>query len=121
RLRYANCGHLCAILLRHDNSIDRLDATATVLGLFKDWDCAIGERHFGPGDTLALYTDGITEAFNEADEEFGEERLVSALKQNRDLPSQALLEAVVDEVRRHSPREQRDDITMIIAKRKQSV
>jgi serine phosphatase RsbU (regulator of sigma subunit)/catechol 2,3-dioxygenase-like lactoylglutathione lyase family enzyme len=119
RLRYANCGHLCAILLRNDHSVDRLDATATVLGLFKDWDCVIGERTFGPGDTLALYTDGITEAFNDADEEFGEERLVAALQRNRDLSSTGLLGAVVDEVRRHSPREQRDDITMIVAKRNQ--
>jgi serine phosphatase RsbU (regulator of sigma subunit)/catechol 2,3-dioxygenase-like lactoylglutathione lyase family enzyme len=119
RLRYANCGHLCAILLRRDNSVDRLDATATVLGLFKDWDCVIGERSFGPGDILALYTDGITEAFNDADEEFGEERLVTTLQRNRDLPPAGLLDAVVEEVRRHSPREQRDDITMIVAKRKQ--
>ena len=116
-MRFVNCGHLCAILLRSDNSIDRLDATATVLGLFKDWDCAIGERQFNPGDTLALYTDGITEAFNDADEEFGEERLVAALQRNRALPPAALLDAVVNDVRAHSPREQRDDITMIVAKR----
>jgi serine phosphatase RsbU (regulator of sigma subunit) len=117
RLRFVNCGHLCAILLRSDNSVDRLDATATVLGLFKDWDCAIGERQFNPGDTLALYTDGITEAFNDADEEFGEERLVATLQRNRELPPAALLDAVVSDVRAHSPREQRDDITMIVAKR----
>jgi serine phosphatase RsbU (regulator of sigma subunit)/catechol 2,3-dioxygenase-like lactoylglutathione lyase family enzyme len=117
RLRYVNCGHLCAILLRSDNRVDRLDATATVLGLFKDWDCAIGERQFDPGDTLALYTDGITEAFNETDEEFGEERLVATLQRNRELPSTALLDSVVKAVRAHSPREQRDDITMIVAKR----
>ena len=117
RLRYVNCGHLCAILLRSDNSIDRLDATATVLGLFKEWDCTIGERQFNPGDTLALYTDGITEAFNDSDEEFGEERLVATLQRNRELPPAALLDAVVSDVRAHSPREQRDDITMIVAKR----
>jgi serine phosphatase RsbU (regulator of sigma subunit)/catechol 2,3-dioxygenase-like lactoylglutathione lyase family enzyme len=117
RLRYVNCGHLCALLLRSDHSIDRLDATATVLGLFKDWDCSLGERQFNPGDTLALYTDGITEAFNDADEEFGEERLVAALQRNRELPPAALLDAVVSDVRAHSPREQRDDITMIVAKR----
>jgi serine phosphatase RsbU (regulator of sigma subunit)/catechol 2,3-dioxygenase-like lactoylglutathione lyase family enzyme len=117
RLRYANCGHLCALLLHADNSVDRLDATATVLGLFKDWDCEIGERHFSPGDMLALYTDGITEAFDHADEEFGEQRLVAAIQKHRELPPSALLDAIVDEVRRYSPGEQRDDITMIVAKR----
>jgi len=116
RLRYANCGHLCALLLRSDNTLERLDSTATVLGLFKDWDCAIGERRLFPGDTLALYTDGITEAFSPAEEEFGEHRLIAALRRHRDLPSQSLLASIVDEVRQFSPREQHDDITLIVAK-----
>ena len=116
RLRYVNCGHLCALLLRRDGEVDRLDATATVLGLFQDWDCQTGERTLRQGDTIALYTDGITEAFNEADEEFGEERLVAALQHNLDLSCGDLLDAVVEEVRRHSPSEQRDDITMIVAR-----
>src|SRR5579864_4850147 len=116
RLRYANCGHLCALLLRSDNTLERLDSTATVLGLFKDWDCSIGERHLSPGDTLALYTDGITEAFNPAEEDFGEHRLIAALRRHRELTSQSLLASIVDEVRQFSPHEQHDDITLIIAK-----
>ncbi|MBZ5592243.1 MAG: SpoIIE family protein phosphatase [Acidobacteriia bacterium] len=116
RLRYANCGHLCALLLRNDDTLERLDSTATVLGLFKQWDCAIGERRLSPGDTLALYTDGITESFNDAEEEFGEQRLIAALRHHRDLPPQALLRSIVDEVRQFSPREQHDDITLIVAR-----
>jgi serine phosphatase RsbU (regulator of sigma subunit) len=115
RLRYANCGHLPALLLRRDNSLERLDSTATVLGVFKNWDCAISEIQLTPDDILALYTDGITESFNDSGEEFGEARLVSALRQHRSLSSQACLSAVVDDVRRFSPREQHDDITLIIA------
>jgi serine phosphatase RsbU (regulator of sigma subunit)/catechol 2,3-dioxygenase-like lactoylglutathione lyase family enzyme len=116
RLRYVNCGHLCALLLRGDHTVERLDATGTVLGLFEDWDCEMGERKICSGDMLALYTDGITEAFNHAEEEFGEERLVEVLHRHRELPSTALLDAVVAEVRRFSPQEQRDDVTMIVAK-----
>jgi serine phosphatase RsbU (regulator of sigma subunit) len=116
RLRYANCGHLSALLLRRDNTLDRLDSTATVLGIFKNWDCAIEESQLFPGDTLALYTDGITESFSDAGEEFGETRLVEALRRHSGLSSPALLAAVVDEVRQFSPREQHDDITLIIAK-----
>jgi serine phosphatase RsbU (regulator of sigma subunit)/catechol 2,3-dioxygenase-like lactoylglutathione lyase family enzyme len=116
RLRYANCGHLPALLLRCDNSLERLDSTATVLGVFKNWDCSIGESHLTPGDTLALYTDGITESFNDVGEEFGEERLVEALRRGAGLSSRALLQDIVDEVRQFSPREQRDDITLIIVK-----
>src|SRR3989442_15174406 len=82
RLRYANCGHLSALLLRSDNTLERLDSTCAVLGVFKDWDCSIGERRFFPGDTFALYTDGITESFNDAEEEFGEPRLIEALRRH---------------------------------------
>jgi serine phosphatase RsbU (regulator of sigma subunit)/catechol 2,3-dioxygenase-like lactoylglutathione lyase family enzyme len=116
RLRYANCGHLAALLLRSDNSLERLESTATILGVFKKWDCNITETQISPGDILALYTDGITESFNDAGEEFGEERLVTALCRHRALASNDLLTAIVDEVRRFSPREQHDDITLIIAK-----
>jgi serine phosphatase RsbU (regulator of sigma subunit) len=117
RLRYANCGHLCALLLRSDNTIERLDSTATVLGLFPEWDCSIGERQLLLGDIFTLYTDGITESFNDADEEFGERRLIAALRRHRELPSSALLAAIVDEVRLFSPKEQHDDITLIVARR----
>jgi len=116
RLRYANCGHLPALLLRSDDSLERLESTATVLGVFKKWDCDISETQISAGDVLALYTDGITESFNEAGEEFAEERLVTALCRHRTLSSSDLLTAVVDEVQRFSPREQHDDITLIVAK-----
>jgi len=116
RLRYANCGHLPALLLHSDNTVERLDATATVLGIFKDWDCEIGECQLNPGDTLALYTDGITESYNSADEQFGEQRLIEALQRHCDACSQAALSAIVDEVQRFSPHEQHDDITLIVAK-----
>jgi len=116
RLRYANCGHLPALVLHADNRVEKLEATATVLGVFRHWDCEIGECQLLPGDTLALYTDGITESRSGPDEEFGEQRLLEALQKNRDASPQALMDAVVGEVRRFSPHEQHDDITLIIAK-----
>ena len=116
RLRYANCGHLPGLLLHSDDTVERLDATATVLGIFKDWDCEIGECQLLPGDTLALYTDGITESYNSDDDQFGEQRLIEVLQRHRDAPSQSVLASIVDEVQRFSPCEQRDDITLIIAK-----
>jgi len=116
RLRYANCGHMSALLLRSDATLEKLDSTATVLGLFPEWECTVQERQLLCGDTLALYTDGITESFNEADEEFGESRLIAAMRRNQELSSQALLTSIVDEVQRFSPHEQHDDITLIVAK-----
>jgi serine phosphatase RsbU (regulator of sigma subunit) len=115
-LRYANCGHLCAVLLRRDNTVERLHSTCTVLGLFKEWDCSITETRLFAGDTLALYTDGITESFNDAEEEFGEQRLIEALRRPRDLSSGALLGSIVEEVKQFNPHEQDDDITLIVAK-----
>jgi serine phosphatase RsbU (regulator of sigma subunit) len=116
RLRYANCGHLAALVLRSDERVERLDSTATVLGLFKEWDCSVGETTLYAGDTLALYTDGVTEASNGDEEEFGEQRLVDCLQRHRHLPSHLRVEAVIEDVRRYSPHEQQDDITVIIAK-----
>jgi len=115
-LRYANCGHYAALLLRHDNTLETLDSTSTVLGLFPQWECSIEERQLGPGDILALYTDGITESFDDAGAEFGEKRLIAALRRNRKLNSNALVGAIVEEVQRFSPGEQHDDITLIVAK-----
>jgi serine phosphatase RsbU (regulator of sigma subunit) len=116
-LRYVNCGHLCALLLRKDGSCDRLESTSTVLGIFKTWECSVGEASLRRGDLLALYTDGVTESMNHALEEFGEERLLETLRRNRHQACDAVLSSVVDQVRSFSPHEQHDDITLIIAKR----
>ena len=116
RLSYANCGHLSPLLLRAAGTLERLDSTCTVLGLFKDWVCSMAECSLFPGDTLALYTDGVTESFGVTGEEFGEQRLVEVLRCNCELPPQRVLDAIVEEVRRFSPYEQHDDITLIVAR-----
>ncbi len=117
-VRYVNCGHLCALVLRRDGTLDQLESTSTVLGLFPDWECGVGECRLERDDLLALYTDGVTEAFDGAGEEYGEDRLVEALRRLRGRPSKALLGALVDEVRAFSPHEQHDDLTLIVARRR---
>ena len=116
-LRYVNCGHLSALLLRRDGAVDRLASTSTVLGIFKKWDCSIGESRLESGDLLALYTDGVTESVNHDFEEFGEGRLVESLRRHRNQSPHSVLTSVVDDVRSFSPHEQHDDITLIIARR----
>src|SRR5216683_8324506 len=61
RLRYANCGHLSALLLRRDHDLVRLDSTCTGLGLFNDWDCSIDECLLLAGDIIVLSTDRVAE------------------------------------------------------------
>jgi serine phosphatase RsbU (regulator of sigma subunit)/predicted enzyme related to lactoylglutathione lyase len=117
KVRYANCGHLPALIIRSDGRVEKLESTATVIGLFREWNCTIDETQLHPGDILALYTDGVTEAFNDAYEEFGEDRLVEALARHRvTCPTpQSLLQGVLDELREFSPNEQSDDITLVVA------
>lgn len=116
RLRYANCGHYSPILLRLDDTVERLNSTGTVLGLFCEWDCAVEECTIRPGDLLALYTDGITEAFSSDGEEFGEQRLIEALRRNRNQTAQGMLAEILEEVQAFSENKQSDDITLIVAK-----
>ena len=116
RLRYSNCGHPPALLLRGDDSLERLGATCTVVGLFEKWECMMEERELAPGDAILLYTDGVTEALNGEGEEFGEERLLEAARQHSRLPLPELLVAVADQARGFSPHEQGDDITLIVGK-----
>ncbi len=116
RMRYANCGHLPALLLRSDDALEKLDSTSTIVGVFQQWDCSVGEIQLFAGDTLVFYTDGITESFNDEGEQFGEERLVEAMRRHRELASSALVRSLVNEVQQFSPQRQHDDITLIAAK-----
>ncbi len=127
KLRYANCGHLPPLLLRACGSsrdhvsdapkVEWLRSTCTVMGLFEAWHCEIAEVRLAPGDTLALYTDGITEATNADGEEFGESHLLDTLGSHSHLPVESLLEAVVAAVQQFSTgSEQQDDITAVIAR-----
>jgi serine phosphatase RsbU (regulator of sigma subunit)/predicted enzyme related to lactoylglutathione lyase len=117
RLRYINCGHHPAIVLRHDGRVERLHSTSTVLGFCPDWECTIHDCQLAPGDTLVLYTDGVTEAAScDTGEEFGEDRLIAALERYRDQPASALLASITAEVQQFCPTHQFDDVTLIVAK-----
>jgi serine phosphatase RsbU (regulator of sigma subunit)/uncharacterized glyoxalase superfamily protein PhnB len=115
-LRYANCGHLSPLVFRRDGNVDRLDSTTTVLGLFSEWECVFDRCQLFAGDTLMLYTDGVTESFSESGEEFGEERLIEAFWAHHQLPPAKLLSALVQEFRNFNSVEQQDDVTLIVAR-----
>jgi len=131
KLRYANCGHLPALLLRASENagsplaelprVEWLHSTSTVMGMFEDWRAEIAEVELSPGDTLLLYTDGVTEASNANGEEFGQYRLLETVTKHSNLPVGLLLQALVEEIQQFSAgREQQDDITAVIARFLQS-
>ena len=116
RLKYANCGHLSALILRRDNALERLTSNCAVMGLFTNWTCSTQECVLDSGDTFLLYSDGVTESFDCAGDEFGEHRLTEAFHNYRNLPPQVMVRSIVDDVQRFSHEEQHDDITLIAAK-----
>jgi serine phosphatase RsbU (regulator of sigma subunit)/predicted enzyme related to lactoylglutathione lyase len=116
RLRYVNCGHLPPLLLRRDGPLERLGSGSTILGMFSEWDCTSCETELAPGDTLLLFTDGITEAVSRDGLEFGEEGLIEVVRGERHLSVERLLERILEKVTTFSSREQEDDITLVVAR-----
>jgi serine phosphatase RsbU (regulator of sigma subunit) len=119
RLRYVNCGHNPPVLMRAKGEVERLGATATVLGLFKDWDCVVAECELASGDVLVIYTDGISEAGesdNSNSEEFGEERLALAIRKHQQQSADEILDGILSDVQQFSRGEQADDMTLIVAR-----
>ncbi len=118
RFTYVNCGHPPALLMRHSGGVERLNPTASVVGLFPDWACAVEECALEPGDTVVMFTDGVTEAFDDADEEFGEDRLIASITMHREKAPRELAGAVLEEITRFGGRDRNDDITMVVARRR---
>jgi sigma-B regulation protein RsbU (phosphoserine phosphatase) len=116
RLRYANCGHNPPALIRSGGGVERLSATTTVLGLFQNWECPIKEQTLQPGDTLVLYSDGLTEARSDEGEEFGDSRLIETILKCRQLSALELLNRLLGTLQRFRSSEQEDDITLVIAR-----
>jgi serine phosphatase RsbU (regulator of sigma subunit) len=115
RLRYANCGHLPGLLLR-GGAIEKLESASTVIGLFDTWECSLSETSMSSGDILVLYSDGVTEAMDDREEEFGEARLIDAIRENRNLSARLLAEAISAQVVHFSREKQYDDITVVVAR-----
>jgi sigma-B regulation protein RsbU (phosphoserine phosphatase) len=83
-VRYSSAGHNPGLLIRQDGSTEWLDSTGPPLGLLPESEFESRELTLEPGDTLVWYTDGITEAENPDEEEYGEERFEAVCVSNRD-------------------------------------
>ncbi|MFN8588751.1 MAG: PP2C family protein-serine/threonine phosphatase [Candidatus Eisenbacteria bacterium] len=110
RLNYINCGHNPPLVLRANGDAEWLPATATVLGVFDDWQCHLGRASLAPGDVLFAYSDGVTEAEGDG-ELFGDERLVAAVRDARALGAQAIVAEVLARVQAFEDGAPTDDLT----------
>jgi serine phosphatase RsbU (regulator of sigma subunit) len=115
RLTYVNCGHNPPVLLSGSGHVRRLEATATVVGMFEQWDCSAGEEFLEDGDLLAIFSDGVTEAMRN-EEEFGELRLIAGLCACRQMPAERIVSAILADVQAFSAGTQSDDLTLLIAR-----
>ena len=113
-MTYTNAGHCPPILVRAGGSVERLTEGGAVLGVFLDRPYDQQHLKFGRGDRLVLYTDGITEARDGCDEEFGEDRLVSLAVAHRSCSAPALQARLVDAVSTFTGGRFQDDATLIV-------
>jgi sigma-B regulation protein RsbU (phosphoserine phosphatase) len=114
RLSAVRAGHLAPILVAPDRVEEMAVPTGVPVGFIDDADYEDAEFELRPGDKVLFYTDGVIEAFNGADEQYGIERLMDVLNENRSLPVEELLrrvEAGVSEFTEGAPRS--DDLTMV--------
>jgi sigma-B regulation protein RsbU (phosphoserine phosphatase) len=99
-VRYVNAGHNHPMLLRADGSVERLETGGVLLGVLKDMPYAEGATTLAPGDSLTLFTDGVTEAWSadDPDDEYGEHRLLAPLAAHHTEPAASILAAVRNDV-----------------------
>jgi sigma-B regulation protein RsbU (phosphoserine phosphatase) len=115
-LTYSNGGHLPPILIGKDGTIRRLEAGGTVVGLFDNMTYEEGAVEMQPGEIFLAYSDGVTEPENDFGE-FGEQRLIDLVRENRDLPLPEISQIVTLAVENWiGDNEQPDDVTLVLAR-----
>src|SRR5262249_34270097 len=96
-------------------NLEELSTGGLILGPLEDATYEVGETSFTPGDALLLYSDGISEAMDSRDQEYGEDRLKATWQACQSLPNQAVLDRVIGEVESfRGTRSQSDDITAVV-------
>jgi len=117
-LEYCNAGHNPPAVVSAGGVIDRLSTCGAVLGMIPSFTYACGHRVLTSGEVLVLYSDGVTEALDPMDNEFGEERLAWLLQGSRAFDAKTMVDDLLRAIRTHaSVRTQSDDITILVARK----
>jgi serine phosphatase RsbU (regulator of sigma subunit) len=114
RLSYVNAGHNPPIVVHRDGSHHRLREGGGVLGVFSDQTFTSGSIQLQPGDRLVLFTDGVTDASNTGEEQFGEQRLLELLEANRTLTPAEIKDKILSALTDFSRSNWHDDATLLI-------
>ncbi|KAA3663429.1 MAG: GAF domain-containing protein [Calditrichaeota bacterium] len=119
KIEYCSAGHNPAIVLHKNGKYELLEATGIILGLLKDAKYSKKVVAFEPGDVLVAYSDGVTEAENELEEQFGLNRLIEVLKSAQTMNPAGIKKHILGSLRHFSKNViHMDDITIVIAKYK---
>ena len=117
RLEICNAGH-CPPLVARRGGVEALGTTGYPIGMVGDRSYSVMVERLDPGDTLLLYTDGLIEAHNGGDEEYGQARLTDLLGRNRDLAPRALADACLRELRGFlGGAPHHDDLSLMVIRR----
>lgn len=112
-----NAGHLPPLLFKQ-SGVEQIDATGLPVGMFSTEHFSCTRVKLEKGETLLLYTDGVSEALNHEGEEFGPQRLARLLNDNHDLSPHALLDSCLqDWLNFSNGHHSRDDVTLMAIQR----
>jgi sigma-B regulation protein RsbU (phosphoserine phosphatase) len=116
-LTYVNAGHNPPLLMKRDGSHSWLEMGGLILGLTSEAQYQHDSVQLQTGDVLVLYTDGLTEAMDADENEFGTARLSDIVRDNRDLSAHQIASGILDAVNDHSgSAPQSDDQTLVVLK-----
>ena len=116
--QWVNCGHNDGVILRKSGAVEMLPCSGIALGLFPRMVYETQTFELQAGDLLAIYSDGVTEANDAAEQEFSLERFVSVLKAHKDRPASEIVGQVMQEIDAFvGDAPQFDDITLMVMKR----
>lgn len=117
---YANAGHNQPFILRAGGQAEMFGGLGDVpLGVMDDYAFASGQASLEPGDTLALYTDGVTEATNPDEELFGEQRMLDILTERLGQPLDEMTRALMNRLDVFQAGDRFDDTTMLLLRREE--
>ncbi len=119
-IHYVNAGHNPPYVLRQGGTLEPLPASRNIcLGVIEHYEFKADTLELKPGDAIVTFTDGVTEACSATNELYGEERLETLLRSNKDASAQQMVTSINEAVRIHADgTEQSDDITILVLKRK---